>query len=167
MRMGGLGQNPQSEGRTPPAALRELTGHRCSGGGGGSWRTCCGDLSCAEQLTAWTVKVSGGDPVGQRPPEPEVGEPGEWRHGWQYWSSSVSNSHFKKEVMLHGRRRAHLRSHSGFNADGALAHCPTAPENTIPPHLFRTLCLRGCSCHCKSLKRGVRVAMLFSTRWAA
>ena len=39
--------------------------------------------------------------------------------------------------MLHGRtaaRRAHLRSHSGFNAGAA-------PEYTIPPHLFRTLLL--------------------------
>ena len=47
--------------------------------------------------------------------------------------------------MLHGRtaaRRAHLRSHSGFNAGAALAHCPTAPEYTIPPHLFRTLLLQ-------------------------
>lgn len=46
--------------------------------------------------------------------------------------------------MLAGRtaaRRAHLRSHSGRNAGVALAHCPTAPEFTIPPHLFRTLLL--------------------------
>ena len=45
--------------------------------------------------------------------------------------------------MLHGRtaaRRAHLRSHSGFNAGAALAHCPTAPEYTLP-NLFRTLLL--------------------------
>ena len=44
--------------------------------------------------------------------------------------------------MLLGRtaaRRAHIRSHSGRNAGVALAHCPTAPEFTIQPHLFRTL----------------------------
>ena len=81
---------------------------------------------------------------GQRPPEtPEISDPGEWRHGWQYWSSSVSDSHFRKEAMLHSQtaaRRAH-RSHSGYNAGLALAHCPTAPEFTIPAHLFRTLLL--------------------------
>ena len=38
-------------------------------------------------------------------------------------------------------RRAHLRSHSGRNAGIALAHCPTAPEFTIPPHLFRVMLL--------------------------
>ena len=46
--------------------------------------------------------------------------------------------------MLLGRaagRQAHLRGHSGRNAGLALAHCPTAPEFTIPPHLFRTLLL--------------------------
>ena len=104
---------------------------------------------------------------GQRRPEPEVGEPGEWRRGWQYWYSCASDSHFRKEVTLHGRtaaRWAHLRSPSGFNASTALAHCPTAPEYTA---CSGPSCSRGCSCHCKSLKRGVRVAMLFSTPWAA
>ena len=72
------------------------------------------------------------------------GDSGEWRHGWQFWSSSVSDSFFRKEVMLHNQtaaHRAHLRSHSGYNAGLALAHCPTAPDFTIPAHLFRTLLL--------------------------
>ena len=96
---------------------------------------------------------------GQRPPEPEVGEPGEWRHGWQHWSSFVSDAHFRKEVMLHGRtaaRRAHLRSHSGFNAGTALARCrPWAHHRTL------------CSCHCKSPKRGVRDTVPLNGWWAA
>ena len=82
--------------------------------------------------------------AGHRPPDIDQGEPGEWRHGWQYWSSSVSDSHHRKLTMLLGRtaaRRAHIRSHSGRNAGIALAHCPTAPEFTIQPHLFRTLLL--------------------------
>ena len=37
--------------------------------------------------------------------------------------------------------RAHLRSHSGSNAGTALAHAPTSPECTIPPHLFRVIVL--------------------------
>ena len=80
---------------------------------------------------------------GQRPPEPEVGEPGEWRHGWQCWSSPVSDFHFGKERRLCstvGQLLVRLTC-AGFNAGVALAHCPTAPEYTMPPHLFRTFLL--------------------------
>ena len=82
---------------------------------------------CLAELRSASERL---DREGQRPPETaEVGDPGEWRHGWQYyWSSSVSHSFFRKEVMLHNQtaaRRAHLRSHSGYNAGLALAHCPT------------------------------------------
>ena len=86
--------------------------------------------------------------AGSRPETHVEGEPGEWRDGWQYWSSSISDSYFRKGTMLSGRtaaRRAHLRSHSGRNAGAALAHCPTSPEFTIPPHLFRTLLLERMS----------------------
>ena len=81
---------------------------------------------------------------GKRPPDSTTGEPGEWKHGWQYWASSVSDSHFRKTTMLLARSaasRAHLRSHSGFNAGAALAHAPTSPEFVIAPHLFRVLLL--------------------------
>ena len=81
---------------------------------------------------------------GARQPVAVDGESGEWQHGWQYWSSSISDAYFRKMTMLLGRtasRRAHLQSHSGRNAGVALAHCPTTPEFTMPPHLFRTLLL--------------------------
>ena len=81
---------------------------------------------------------------GRRPEEHTGGEPGEWQRGWQYWSSSVTDSHYRKITMLSGRtaaRRAHLRSHSGRDAGVALSVCPTCPEFTIPSHLFRTLIL--------------------------
>ena len=86
--------------------------------------------------------------AGSRPETHAEGEPGEWQHGWQYWSSSISDSYFRKGTMLSGctaARRAHLWSHSGRNAGVALAHCPTSPEFTIPPHLFRTLLLERMS----------------------
>ena len=86
--------------------------------------------------------------AGSRPETHAEGEPGEWRHGWQYWSSSISDSYFRKGTMLSGRtaaRRAHFHSHSGRNARAALAYCPTSPELTIPPHLFRTLLLERMS----------------------
>ena len=65
-------------------------------------------------------------------------------HLRQHWASSVSDSRFRTRTLLLNRtaaRRAHLRSHSGRNAGLALAHAPTTPERTIPPHLFRTFIL--------------------------
>ena len=81
---------------------------------------------------------------GKRPPQNDARDPGEWPHGWQYWASSVSDTHFRRISLLIGRpasRRAHLRSHSGHNAGIALSHTPTAPEYTVPPHLLRVLLL--------------------------
>ena len=98
---------------------------------------------CVQQLdhegfwqwrTSWSALQRGA-----RPNEVD-GDPGEWQHGWQCWSSGIKG----RGIMLLGRivaRQAHLRGHSGTNAGLALAHCPTAPEFTLPPHLFRTLLL--------------------------
>ena len=72
----------------------------------------------------------------QRPPEINAKEPGEWPHGWQCWTSSITDSHFRTAA-----RRAHLRSHSGWNAGAALAFAPTALEFSIQPHLFRVFFL--------------------------
>ena len=91
----------------------------------------CLDEPRARQ-TVLTEKDSGGDPVGpylrvgSRPETHAEGEDGGWRHRWQYWSSSTSDSHFGKGTMLSGRtvaRRAFLRSRSGRNA-GAKAATP-------------------------------------------
>ena len=68
--------------------------------------------------------------------------PGEWQHGWQFWASAVSDTHFRERSILSVRAaagQAHLRSHSVANAGVACA--PTAPEYTIPPRLFRVLLL--------------------------
>ena len=46
-----------------------------------------------------------------------------------------------KMLIAVSRRAAHLRSHSGHNVGIALSHAPTAPEYTVPPHLFRVLLL--------------------------
>ena len=81
---------------------------------------------------------------GKRPPQNSARDPGEWPHGWQFWASSTLDSSFRKMSMLFGRPascQTHLRSHSGHNAGMALSHAPTAPEFTIPPHLFRVLLL--------------------------
>ena len=81
---------------------------------------------------------------GKRQPEREARDPGEWPHGLQYWASSILGSKFRGMSMLSGRTatcQSHTRSHSGRNAGAALSHPPTAPEYSIPPHLFRVLLL--------------------------
>ena len=91
----------------------------------------------------WWRRVWSALSDGQRQPA-SSGEPGEWPHGWQYWASSVSDSHFREVFLLSGQTadcRAHLRSHSGWNAGAAFAYAPTAREYTVPPHLFRVLLL--------------------------
>ena len=81
---------------------------------------------------------------GQRPPELEVGELGQWRHGWQNWSSSVSESHSgRRSCCTVGQLLVGLTYALTLGSTLAQhwARCPTALEYTIPPHLFRTLLL--------------------------
>ena len=80
----------------------------------------------------------------RRPPQTCARDPSEWPHGWQYWASSVLDSCYREVSFLSGRSaacQAHLRSHSGRNAELPLANAPTACEFTILPHLFRVLLL--------------------------
>ena len=84
----------------------------------------------------WTGKGSGGDQVGQnfkkggRPETHTDGELGEWQHCWQCWSSSVTDSHFRKMTMLSGRHSCSkgsltfpLREECGSSSRG-LSHMP-------------------------------------------
>ena len=74
---------------------------------------------------------------GKRPPDSVSSEPGEWQHGWQFWASSVSDTHFRKNSVLPrctAARQAHLRSHSGHNARFRLS-CSACS------------CWRGCNFH--------------------
>ena len=103
--------------------------------------------SSKRRLSVWIMRVSGGDPVGrrrgERPPLMNVGEPGEWTHGWQFWASSISDTFFRRALLSNrtAARQAHLTSHYGRNAGAALAFAPTALEFTIAPYLFRVLVL--------------------------
>ena len=81
---------------------------------------------------------------GVRPRPPLIVEPGEWHHGWQYYSSSSSEHHFRETVVLAQSciaDQAHLRSHSGPCASQVLHGSPTAAEFRVKPLLFRTLVL--------------------------
>ena len=98
------------------------------------------------QPRSWIVEDSGGDAElreGKRPPQNDARAPGEWPHGWQYWAF-FADTHYRRISMLTGRpasRGAHLRSHSGHNVGVVLSHAQTAPEHTVPLHLFRMLLL--------------------------
>ena len=81
---------------------------------------------------------------GVRPRPPQIVEPGEWHHGWQYYSSSSSEHQFRETVVLAqscAADQAHLRSHSGPCASLVLHGSPTAAEFRVKPLLFRTLVL--------------------------
>ena len=81
---------------------------------------------------------------GVRPRPPLMVEPGEWHHGWQYYSSSNSEHHFRETVVLAQScvaDQAHLRSHSGPCASLVLHGSPSAAEFRVKPLLFRTLVL--------------------------
>ena len=82
--------------------------------------------------------------AGARPPPTTLMEPGEWAHGWQFYASSASEHHFRKTVVLCQScpsNQAHLRSHSGGGCSHVLHGCPTSPEYTLTPDVFRTIVL--------------------------
>ena len=88
---------------------------------------------------SWVELQSGG-----RPPPSTLTEPGEWAHGWQFYASSASEHHFRKTVVLAQScpsDQAHLRSHSGGGCSHVLHGCPTSPEFTVAPDVFRTIVL--------------------------
>ena len=82
---------------------------------------------------------------GARPRPLLIVEPGEWHHGWQYYSSSSSEHHFRETVVLAqscAADQAHLRSHwTMCHASQVLHGAPTAVEFRVKPLLFRTLVL--------------------------
>ena len=82
--------------------------------------------------------------AGARPPPTTLTEPGEWTHGWQFYASSVSEHHLRKTVVLAQScpsDHIHLRSHSGGGCSHVLHGCPTSPEFTVAPDVFRTIAL--------------------------
>ena len=107
----------------------------------GELHTACGilDRQCVVNRPSWEELLAGA-----RPTPPLVAEPREWQHGWQYYTSSASDHHFRETVVLaqsHASDQAHLRSHSGPGAGAVLHDAPTGPEFQVQPILFRTLIL--------------------------
>ena len=63
---------------------------------------CLGELHTA--WGSWIVKASSTDMeellAGARPTPPLVADPGEWQHGWQFYTSSASDHYFRETVAL-------------------------------------------------------------------
>eukprot|EP00973_Karenia_brevis_P090175 12401294-Karenia_brevis.AAC.1 len=71
-------------------------------------------------------------------------EPGEWRHGWQYYACAQLEKHFRESVVLAGMdetRSALLRSQSGCCSGRHLTLVPRSAESTYTPERFRVLTL--------------------------
>ena len=95
---------------------------------------------------------------GKRPPESVSSEPGEWKHGWQFWASSVSDTHFRKnsvlsrctasplEVALKSqcRCRVGMRTHHS-RMHGAASLVPRASSRTCNPLPIVEATCEGCA----------------------
>ena len=81
---------------------------------------------------------------GARPRPPLIVEPGEWHHGWQYYSSSCSEHHFRETVVLAQSCAADqaLRSHSGPCASQVL-HGPPTERLRLPLSITEARCECG------------------------
>ena len=87
--------------------------------------------------------------AGARPPVPPGGieaDPGEWRHGWQFYTSDALELHFRSEILmpqLDPASQALLRSQSGRQAGRAFTALPSDATTTLAADRFRVaLCRR-------------------------
>ncbi len=85
---------------------------------------------------------------GLRPAQPAPGEtdPGEWRHGWQYFASRAREEYYLQHEILPNSSppvQALLRSQAGRNCARALTAVPSDPALKMQNARFRTaLCRR-------------------------
>ena len=82
--------------------------------------------------------------AGTRPHQPEAPDPGEFRHGWQFYASSYRESHFRESIRLSFDAASWtlLESQSGCCSGRHLALIPISPESTFTSERFRTLLQR-------------------------
>ena len=86
---------------------------------------------------------------GARPSAVLESEPGEYRHGWQYWAASNRERHFREHTLLpylDPTRQALLESQSGRLAGRHLQLLPVSPETTYTCERFRALLQRRLRC---------------------
>ena len=98
-----------------------------------------------ETRPTWQELMRGAQP--QQSGEDVEREPGEWRHGWQYHSSSTRETYFRTHLLLprlSRSDRALLRSASGPGAGQWLATLPVSLQTRMRPELFQTALRRRC-----------------------
>ena len=82
---------------------------------------------------------------GKRPPTPDLREPGEFAHGWQYFAASRLETSFREGAVLPAFGRpiaAHLRSQAGRCSGSRLTVLPVNKEFTWSSAKLRVLLLR-------------------------
>ena len=82
---------------------------------------------------------------GARPEPVTESEPGEWRHGWQYFAAAqLEKTYRASAVMSDGSlaAKALLRSQSGPGAGAHLSALPVDEARTLQPHHLRLILLR-------------------------
>lgn len=110
-----------------------------------------------EVKPTWKAVLQGARPEQPQHEEGEGPETGEWRHGWQFQTSSVREHHFRaRQLMprLSRPSRALLRSCSGPGAGQWLATLPVSPQTTMTSQLLQV-----------ALRRRLRIPLGLGTRW--
>ena len=106
-------------------------------------RQCAQDLrDSGVVLPSWEDIWNGQKP---QPPDEDDHEPGQWKHGWQYYASTQIETHFRGSVVLpsmSATARSLLRSQSGCCSGRHLTLSPVSPESTYSNEKFRALLLR-------------------------
>ena len=83
--------------------------------------------------------------AGVRPQGPGDAEPGEWDHGWQFYTSDARERTFRRSVVLpeaDAAARSMLRSQSGKGAAAAFLAVPWDTARQVPPERFRAMLCR-------------------------
>ena len=82
---------------------------------------------------------------GQRPEQTTEAEPGEWKHGWQYFAATHLEKQFRDGAVMTRRAsssNALLRSQSGRGSGAHLTTLPVDEARTLKPHHLRLILLR-------------------------
>ena len=82
---------------------------------------------------------------GQRPEQTTEAEPGEWKHGWQYFAATHFEKQFRDGAVMTRRAsssNALLRSQSGRGSGAHLTTLPVDEARTLKPHHLRLILLR-------------------------
>ena len=82
---------------------------------------------------------------GKRPEQTTEAEPGEWKHGWQYFAATHFEKQFRDGAVMTRRAsssNALLRSQSGRGSGAHLTTLPVDEARTLKPHHLRLILLR-------------------------